>query len=219
MIADATRAKLRSAAREQWADPAARARILVGQRTARLVRDNLRLCRWLARRFVGTGLDMDDLAQAAFFGLVRAAETYDPERGAFSSWFFWHGRSAIQREVAQTRSTIRVPQYQPASAGPRALSLAAPVGDAELGSLLVDGNSESPPDCAGRELLRETVATALGTLRPRDAEIVSMRFGINGAEYPHTLEEIARRFDLTRERIRQIEGRALDRLRFRLSGE
>ena len=74
---------------------------------------------------------MDDLAQAAFLGLVRAAETYDPERDAFSSWFFWHGRAAIQREVAQTRSTIRVPQYQPASAGPRTVSLAAPIGDTE----------------------------------------------------------------------------------------
>jgi len=163
---------------------------------------------------------VDDLAQAAFFGLVRAAETYDPERGAFSSWFFWHGRSAIQREIAQTRRTIRVPQYQPASAGPRAVSLAAPVGDAELGSLLVDVEADPPPDCAERELLRETVAAALGKLRPRDRLVLELRHGINGAEYEHTLEEIARRLGVTRERVRQIEGRALDRLRFpRLSGE
>lgn len=163
---------------------------------------------------------MDDLAQAAFFGLVRAAETYDPERGAFSSWFFWHGRSAIQREVAQTRRTIRVPQYQPANAGPRAVSLATPIGDERtLGSLLVDGEADPPPDCAERELLRETVAAALAKLRPRDRLVLELRHGINGAEYEHTLEEIARRFGVTRERVRQIEGRALDRLRFRLSGE
>ena len=81
------------------------------------------------------------------------------------------------------------------------------------------GQRKGPLQTLILELLRETVAAALGTLLPRDAEVVAMRFGINGAEYEHTLEEIARRFGVTRERIRQIEGRALDRLRFRLTDE
>lgn len=130
LTTDSTRERLRTAARRQWADPEARARILAGQRAARLVRDNLRLCGWIAKRFAWTGLDREDLAQAAFPGLVRAAETFDPGRGAFSTWAWWWMRSHVQREVAQMRSTIRVPQYQPASADPTTTTLAAPVGDA-----------------------------------------------------------------------------------------
>lgn len=219
LTAEATREKLRSAARRQWADPEARARILAGQRAARLVRDNLRLCGWIAKRFAWTGLEEDDLAQAAFFGLARAAATFEPERGSFSTWAWWWMRNHVQREVAQMRSTIRVPQYQPASAGPPTTSLAAPVGDAELGSTLLDLGAEPPAEGAWLSMLRADVREALATLRPRDAEVVELRFGINGAGHPHTLEEVARRFGVTRERVRQIEGRALDRLRFRLASD
>ena len=56
-------------------------------------------------------------------------------------------------------------------------------------------------------------------LRPRDAEVVELWFGINGAGRRHTLEEVARRFGVTRERVRQIEVRALYRLRFRLAND
>ena len=173
----------------------------------------------MASRFAHPGLDFDDLRQAATLGLMRAAEKFDPGRGAaFSTLAWWWMRSAIQQEVMGNRTTIRVPAHRPVGDGPRAVSLGTVVGDTTLGSLLVDRDSESPVDGAERSLLRERVRDALGTLRPRDAEVVEMRFGINGARRPHSLAEIARRLGVTGERVRQIEGRALERLRFRLSG-
>jgi len=60
--------------------------------------------------------------------------------------------------------------------------------------------------------LREKVEEVLGTLSPREARVLRMRFGLCG-ERPYTLEEVGQKFGLTRERIRQIEGRALRRLR------
>ena len=69
---------------------------------------------------------------------------------------------------------------------------------------------------ADAALLRDDVREALLALRRRDAQVVEMRFEINGAGRPHTLEEIAGVLGVTRERVRQIEGRALERLRFRL---
>lgn len=227
VVSAETRARLRSAAHRQWANPTARSRILLGQRAAAerrwrrgLIENNLGLAAWMASRFAYPSLDFDDLRQAALLGLMKAAEKFDPRRGvAFSTLAWWWMRSAIQQEVMGTRTTIRVPAHRPVGDGPRAVSLGTVVGDSTLGSLLVDGNSESPVEGAERSLLSERVRDALETLRPRDAEVVELRFGINGARRPHSLAEIARRFGVTRERVRQIEGRALGRLRFRLSKE
>ncbi|MEK7787371.1 MAG: sigma-70 family RNA polymerase sigma factor [Chloroflexota bacterium] len=95
------------------------------------------------------------------------------------------------------------------------LSLEQPVGedeDDELGSFVEDDNALSPVQSAQQNLLRETVEEVLGTLPPREARILRLRFGLqNGRAY--TLEEVGQKFGLTRERIRQIEGRALRRLR------
>ncbi|MBI3242778.1 MAG: sigma-70 family RNA polymerase sigma factor [Chloroflexi bacterium] len=95
------------------------------------------------------------------------------------------------------------------------LSLEQPVGedeDDELGSFVEDDNALSPAQSAQQNLLRETVEEVLGTLPPREARILRLRFGLqNGRAY--TLEEVGQKFGLTRERIRQIEGRALRRLR------
>jgi RNA polymerase primary sigma factor len=97
----------------------------------------------------------------------------------------------------------------------RPLSLELPVGedeDAELGSFIEDETTPSPPQSVQQRLLREKVEEVLGTLSPREARILRLRYGlINGRAY--TLEEVGRKFGLTRERIRQIQGRALRRLR------
>jgi RNA polymerase primary sigma factor len=95
------------------------------------------------------------------------------------------------------------------------LSLERPVGedeDEEFGSFIEDDSIPSPTQTAFSSLLREKVEDVLSTLPPREARILRLRFGLqNGRAY--TLEEVGQKFGLTRERIPQIEGRALRRLR------
>lgn len=95
------------------------------------------------------------------------------------------------------------------------LSLETPVGDdddSELGMYIEDEFSLTPMQSAYQSMLKEKMAEVLSTLAPREAHILSMRFGLDdGVVY--TLDEVGQRFGLTRERIRQIEGKALRRLR------
>jgi RNA polymerase primary sigma factor len=94
------------------------------------------------------------------------------------------------------------------------VSLENPVGDEdeEMITFVEDCFTPSPTESANETLLREKVEEVLGTLTPREARVLRMRFGLCG-ERPYTLEEVGQKFGLTRERIRQIEGRALRRLR------
>jgi RNA polymerase primary sigma factor len=95
------------------------------------------------------------------------------------------------------------------------LSLEHPVGDdedSELGNFIENDSAPTPSQSAFDRLLQEKIEQLLSTLTPREARILRLRFGLhNGHSY--TLEEVGKKFGLTRERIRQIEGRALRRLR------
>jgi RNA polymerase primary sigma factor len=95
------------------------------------------------------------------------------------------------------------------------VSLERPVGeeeDSELGNFIEDEDAPTPPDTAFHHLLQEKLEDVLSTLTPREARILRLRFGLqNGRSY--TLEEVGKKFGLTRERIRQIEGQALRKLR------
>ncbi len=95
------------------------------------------------------------------------------------------------------------------------ISMETPIGDDEdshLGDFIEDTSAESPLDSATSESLRETVHGVLGQLTPREAKVLRMRFGID-LTTDHTLEEVGKQFDVTRERIRQIEAKALRKLR------
>jgi RNA polymerase primary sigma factor len=95
------------------------------------------------------------------------------------------------------------------------LSLESPVGDddeGELGQYVEDENTPSPAQAAYENMLRERIDEVLASLSPREGRVLRMRFGL-GNNRAHTLEEVGQKFGLTRERIRQIEGRALRRLR------
>ncbi len=95
------------------------------------------------------------------------------------------------------------------------VSLEGPVGDADsssLGDFIEDIDAPSPMDAAAKEMLREQVQHALSVLSERERDVLELRFGLkDGRE--HTLEEVSRYFDVTRERIRQIEAKALRKLR------
>jgi RNA polymerase primary sigma factor len=98
------------------------------------------------------------------------------------------------------------------------LSLETPIGeDSELGDFLEDKSAESPNDSLISQDLTNQVERALGTLSAKEKEILRLRFGI-GDEGEHTLEEVGKRFSVTRERIRQIETKALRKLRHPLRG-
>ena len=84
--------------------------------------------------------------------------------------------------------------------------------DSVLGDFVEDEERDSPEDSAATQILKEQLAAILATLSEREQKIVRMRFGIGG-ERPHTLEEVGAEFSVTRERIRQIEAKALSKLR------
>lgn len=95
------------------------------------------------------------------------------------------------------------------------ISMETPIGDDEdshLGDFIEDLNTMSPIDAATNFGLSEAVQKVLGSLTPREAKVLRMRFGIN-MNTDHTLEEVGKQFDVTRERIRQIEAKALRKLR------
>jgi RNA polymerase primary sigma factor len=95
------------------------------------------------------------------------------------------------------------------------VSLERPVGDEEssqLGDFIEDDEALEPMDAAAREMLREQVQNALAVLSERERQVLELRFGLTDGK-DHTLEEVSRYFNVTRERIRQIEAKALRKLR------
>ena len=91
----------------------------------------------------------------------------------------------------------------------------SPIGDDEdshLGDFIEDTNVESPIETTTNINLQETVRDVLAGLTPREAKVLRMRFGID-MNTDHTLEEVGKQFDVTRERIRQIEAKALRKLK------
>ena len=113
----------------------------------------------------------------------------------------------LQLPVSKVRKALRVAQEP--------ISLETPIGEEEeshLGDFIVDQNGISPSDAVINLNLREQTAQVLKTLTPREEKIIKMRFGLeDGSE--HTLEEVGQNFAVTRERIRQIEAKALRKLR------
>ena len=95
------------------------------------------------------------------------------------------------------------------------LSLDTPVGDEEdttIGSFVEDDNTPGPADATSNALLAEALSEILGTLTDREADVLRMRFGMFDGR-THTLEEVGQIFGVTRERIRQIENKAIRKLR------
>lgn len=95
------------------------------------------------------------------------------------------------------------------------VSLESPVGDdddSEFGMFVEDKGAPSPAQAVYHDMLRERINEVLSSLSPREARILRLRFGLD-CDRPYTLEEVGQKFGLTRERIRQIEGKALRRLR------
>ena len=126
-----------------------------------------------------------------------------------------YGRDPAPGEIA-TRTGIPLPQVERAlTTVPEPISLDAPVGedgDATLADLIEAPDADNPLAAAAAGELGKLVAEALADLTPREQRILRMRFGLGGAS-EHTLQEVGETFGVTRERIRQIEAKALEKLR------
>jgi RNA polymerase primary sigma factor len=125
------------------------------------------------------------------------------------------GRRPSPEEIAQEMDIPADAIRSMMDASQHAIALERPVGDdgdSEFGDFIEDQDSPSPVESATQHLLQETIEDVLSELTPRQSHILRLRFGLGGGE-PHTLEEIANKFGLSRERIRQLEKEALRRLR------
>jgi len=125
------------------------------------------------------------------------------------------GREASPEELAEKMELNEEKIRKVLKIAKEPISMETPVGDdddSHLGDFIEDNNIESPIDCATAEGLREATLEILETLTPREAKVLRMRFGIE-MNTDHTLEEVGKQFDVTRERIRQIEAKALRKLR------
>ncbi|MBP8672717.1 MAG: RNA polymerase sigma factor RpoD [Synergistales bacterium] len=125
------------------------------------------------------------------------------------------GREPTAEEIAEEMGidAERVAEIQRIAQEP--VSLETPIGeeeDSQLGDFLEDKELLSPDDAAANQLLREELESMIDELAPREREVLRLRFGLEDG-HPYTLEEVGRRFGVTRERIRQIEAKALRKLR------
>jgi RNA polymerase primary sigma factor len=128
------------------------------------------------------------------------------------------GREPTPEELAQRTGVPAKKVRLILESSRKPLSLETPIGeDSELGDFLEDKSTSSPNESLMTQDLTHQVERALATLSPKEKEILRLRFGI-GEEGEHTLEEVGKRFAVTRERIRQIEAKALRKLRHPLRG-
>ena len=126
------------------------------------------------------------------------------------------GREPTAEEIAETMGEMTATRVRELlKIAQDTTSLETPVGDEDdsmLGDFIADTSQPSPIESASRELLKENIEEVLSTLTDREARVLRMRFGLDGKN-PMTLEEVGREFGVTRERIRQIEAKALRKLK------
>ncbi|MCH5183238.1 MAG: RNA polymerase sigma factor RpoD [Oscillospiraceae bacterium] len=126
-----------------------------------------------------------------------------------------NGREATDDEIAQALSMPVEKVREILKIAQEPVSLEMPIGeeeDSHLGDFIADDNTMAPAEAATSTMLREHLLEVLHTLTPREESVLKLRFGLEDGR-PRTLEEVGKVFDITRERIRQIEAKALRKLR------
>jgi RNA polymerase primary sigma factor len=146
---------------------------------------------------------------------VHMIETINKLTRASSSLLQEIGREPTPEEIAERMGISLEKVHKVLKVCKKPISLDTPVGqqeDSYLGDFIEDQKVLSPTEAAEHRDLSEQTRKVLATLTPREERILKLRFGIDEKEH-HTLEEVGQNFDVTRERIRQIEAKALRKLR------
>ena len=222
----------------------------------RLIEANLRLVVSIAKKYVGHGLNFQDLVQEVNLGLIKAVEKFNFHKGfMFSTYATWWIRQGIKRAIAEQSRAIRVPEYMTEAINKitkktfelfeqygrnptdeeigenlgispekisetlkitqSPLSLELPMGNREytyLKDTVIDFSVQQPLEGASQQFLKEQLREVLLTLTSREQKVLKLRFGLDDGR-ERTLAEVGTEFSPTRERVRQIEAKALLQLR------
>jgi RNA polymerase primary sigma factor len=190
-------------------------RIKQGDQAAleKLTKANLRFVVSVSKQYQNQGLSLPDLINEGNLGLIKAAQRFDETRGfKFISYAVWWIRQSILQALVEI-SENEVKESLRNSG--RHVSMDAPLIQDEDNTMydVLKGEENTTPDNGLLyESLKKEIERAVSTLTQREADVIRLYFGLNGS-HPMTLEEIGERFDLTRERVRQIKEKAIRRLK------
>ncbi len=201
----------------------------------RLIVSNLRFVVSIALKYQNLGLPLMDLINEGNMGLLRAVEKFDINKGfKFISYARWWIRHFILKAIFEQSTSIKLPLkyanqlskmdnlneselikklrriYRPVSLDQQ---LSDDSNSDSIVDLIDDDKYDNPEKVAEKVNLKELINEVLGKLKPIERDVISRHFGLNGKK-PLTLKEIGEKYNLTKERIRQIEHAALDKLRY-----
>ena len=184
----------------------------------KLIESNLRLVAHFANKYIGLGVDFEDLQSAGEIGLIQAVDRFDYTRGTrFSTYATDWIRQAIRREITKTGGTIRLPEdkaYLRSEFAP--VSFDKEVGDegATIEDFIADENAVDPFEEAVKNELKDIIAKVLDLLSPKETFVLKKLYGIGGGE-EMTLEQVGNlpELNLSRERVRQIRESAFRKIR------
>ncbi len=213
-------------------------RIKQGDKIAleKLTKANLRFVVSVAKQYQNQGLSLPDLINEGNLGLIKAAQRFDETRGfKFISYAVWWIRQSILQALAEQSRIVRLPLNKIGSINkinktyakleqeferePNAEEIAEvlEITEAEVKESMKNAGRHISMDAPlvqdeDNTMLRKEIDRAISTLTQREQDVVRLYFGLNGS-HPMTLEEIGEKFDLTRERVRQIKEKAIRRLK------
>jgi RNA polymerase primary sigma factor len=201
----------------------------------RLIVSNLRFVVSIAVKYQNLGLPLMDLINEGNMGLLRAVEKFDVSKGfKFISYARWWIRHFILKAIFEQSTAIKLPLkyatqlskrdsadesetvqklkkiYRPVSLDQK---LSEDSNSDTIMDLVDDGKYELPEKVAIEENLKDIINEVMDKLKPIERDVINRHFGLNGRR-PLTLKEIGERYNLTKERIRQIEHTALDKLKY-----
>jgi len=172
-----------------------------------LIKHNLRLVVFIANKYRNSDIPFMDLVQEGNLGLIKAADRFDWSKGfRFSTYATWWIKSAILKCLEGSSRSIK---------WKNTVSLYAPVGEDEesvLGDFEEDFETSRPEDAAVSSVLAKQLYDVMDSLSPYEKKVVKMRYGFDDSDCK-TLEQIGRELKITREGVRMLENKALDRLR------